>query len=163
MCYIIDVWTSLTCCRRSLLCFMRKWEGPGVFFLSFSLVTLNTHISPSHYPSPSSPFPSPRPVPTLFNSLWSCTGVLGQQLARGEQNVFGVCLVSNRMVIIVSGCHFGRWRGPFSVRAPPTGESDRLKRSSLEGGKGRCVGLVNLWKLTNTSSTTRVLTGVYIV
>lgn len=111
--------------ERNLVLFSPSPSG-----LSHSIPTpLHHTIRLYNYPPP------PSPVSTLFTSLWSCTGVISQQLAKGEQNVFGVCLVSNRIVLIVSGCHFARWRGPF-----PTGESERLKGSSLEGGKGRGRG-----------------------
>ena len=115
------------------------WENerdlvPFSFFSSpFWLVMPDARTSPST--------PPPLPVQTLFAPLWSCTGVLGPTAGhRRVKNVFGVCPVSNRIVIIVSGCHSARWRGSFSVPVPLTGERERLKGSSLEGGKGRCGG-----------------------
>lgn len=128
---------------------MRKGKGPGGFIYLFSvslwLVTLDTHTFPSHVPPP-------------YTSLWSCTGVFGQQLATGGQNVFGVCPMSNGIVHIVSGCHFARWRGPFSVpvlwlggerEGGSKGAPWRAVKGAVEDG---VRALFNLSKLTNASS-----------
>lgn len=128
--------------------FCALWENARdllLLLVCVRLVPFNTHTALSHFL-------------TLFASLWSCTGVFVQQLAAGEQNVFGVCPVSNTIALIVSGCHFARWRGLFVLPVLRLGWVRGSKGAPWRVVKGAAEdevrALISLLKLTNSSSST---------
>lgn len=124
MCHIIDVHPSLTRCSQKPAGVYEKMKGTWCLFIPFGLS--HSILTPLHHQSVS-PYPPP-----LFRSPPLCSPLFedaqGQQLATGEQTVFGVCSVSNGIVLGVSGCHCARLGAAFWVPV--------LRPGRVRGSKG---------------------------
>lgn len=137
ICLLMSI-PSLTHCSQCLLCIMRKREGPAAF-------TRLCSACPIQYPHRSLTFPHFVRLSLKLHRRVRPTA--GRRRTK--------CLWSLPCVKYDSPhCQwlsFCQMKGVVCASCPPTGLSERLKGSSLEGGKGRCISLL---KLTNSSSST---------
>lgn len=118
---------SLTHCSQCLLCIMRKREGPAAFTRLCSACSIQ-------YPHRSLTFPHFVRLSLKLHRRVRPTA--GRRRTK--------CLWSLPCVKYDSPhCQwlsFCQMKGVVCASCPPTGLSERLKGSSLEGGKGRCRG-----------------------